>query len=111
MQAEHVELKRCDLLRLGGRLDGAAAPDFEKAMRSVIDKGRHKIVLNLAKVDYLGSAALRILISTAKECRRYNRGDVRLAEMNSRVQEVLALAGLDELFPAYATEAEAVGSF
>jgi len=108
---EHQELKRCDLLRVAGRIDSDSAPTFEQELRSALGAGRYKIVLNLKGVDYTSSAALRVLINVARECRRFNRGDVRLAEVNDRVQKVLDLAGLKELFKLYATEAEAVGSF
>lgn len=108
---EHQELKRCDLLRVAGRIDSDSAPTFEQELRSALGVGRYKIVINLKGVDYTSSAALRVLINVARECRRFNRGDVRLAEVNDRVQKVLDLAGLKELFKLYATEAEAVGSF
>lgn len=108
---EHQTLKRCDLFRVSGRIDSEAAPKFEQELRSILGAGRYKIVLNLSGVDYTSSAALRVLINTAKECRRFNRGDVRLAQLNTRVQQVLELAGLKELFKIFDTEAEAVGSF
>lgn len=109
---EHQALKRCDLFRVSGRIDSEAAPQFEQELRSVLGAGRYKIVLNLSGVDYTSSAALRVLINTAKECRRISRGgDVRLALVNTRVQQVLELAGLIELFKIFDTEAEAVGSF
>lgn len=108
---EHQSLKRCDLFRISGRIDSESAPTFEQELRSVIGAGRYKIVLNLSGVDYTSSAALRVLINTSRECRRFNRGDVRLAEVTGRVEQVLELAGLKELFKLYKSEAEAVGSF
>lgn len=108
---EHQQLRRCDLFRIGGRIDSESAPTFEQELRGVLADDRYKFVLNLNKVDYTSSAALRVLINVARECRRFNRGDVRLAEVNDRVEKVLDLAGLKELFKLYASEAEAVGSF
>ncbi len=107
----HDQLKRCDLFCISGRIDSEAAQQFEQALRTVLDAGRYKIVLNLAGVDYTSSAALRVLINTSRECRRFNRGDLRLAEVGERVKKVLDLAGITELFHLYDTEAKAVGSF
>lgn len=107
----HDQLKRCDLLCVNGRIDSEAAQQFEHALRAVLDAGRYKIVLNLAGVDYTSSAALRVLINTSRECRRFNRGDLRLAEVSEQVRKVLDLAGITELFQIYDTEAKAVGSF
>ncbi len=67
--------------------------------------------MNLAGVTYLSSAALRAMMSTWKQCRRYRRGDLRLAEVNPNIDKVLDLTGLKTQFMIYGTEAEAVGSF
>lgn len=108
---EHQPLKRCDLFRIHGRVDGETAPRLEQALRRVLANGRYKLVLNLAEVTFLSSAGLRVLINIAKECRRFNRGNLYLAAPNQRVQQVLELAGLDELFKTFPTEVEAVGNF
>ncbi len=108
---EHKQLKRCDLFTPHGRIDSSTAPQLEEALKSVMKEGRYKFVLNLSDVDFLSSAALRVLISTTKECRKFRRGDVYLAELPDKLKEVFDLAGLDELFRFFETEAEAVGSF
>ena len=61
--------------------------------------------------ETLQGAALRELISTWKTCRRWNRGDMRLAEVNPNIRKVLDLTGLSGQFMIFDTEAEAVGSF
>ena len=111
MEISTVDLKRCTLVRLGGRVDGSVAPELGSNLRSLLDSGRYKIVLNMADVTYVSSAALRELISTWKSCRRWNRGDLRLAEVAPNIDKVLDLTGLKTQFMIYATEAEAVGSF
>jgi anti-sigma B factor antagonist len=106
-----LDMKRCTLVRLGGRIDGSVAPDMGSRLRTVTDSGRYKIVVNLKDVTYASSAALRELISSWKTCRRWNRGDLRLAEINPNIDKVLDLTGLKSQFMIYETEAEAVGSF
>ena len=111
MNMSTVDLKRCTLVRLGGRIDGSVAPDMGATLRSLMDAGHYKIVLNMADVTYVSSAALRELISAWKTCRRWNRGDLRLAEVGPNIDKVLDLTGLKTQFMIYVTEAEAVGSF
>jgi anti-sigma B factor antagonist len=106
-----VDLKRCALVRLGGRIDGSVAPELGTQLRTLMDSGRYKIVVNMADVTYTSSAALRELISAWKTCRRWNRGDLRLAEVSPNIDKVLDLTGLKTQFMIYGTEAEAVGSF
>ena len=107
----HRVLAKCDVFILSGRIDGNAAPTFELAVRRAMDQGHYKIVLNLAGVNYMSSAGLRVLVSTSKECRKHLGGDVRLAEVNDRIKQVLELAGLDALYQIYDTEAAAIESF
>lgn len=111
MDISTVDLKRCSLVRLGGRIDGSVAPELGSQLRSLMDSGRYKIVVNMANVTYASSAALRELISAWKACRRWNRGDLRLAEVSPNIDKVLELTGLKTQFMLYGTEAEAVGSF
>ncbi len=108
---DHKALKRCDLFIPHGRIDSSTAPQLEEALRSVTKAGRCKIVLNLSDVNFLSSAALRVLVSTARECRKFGRGDVYLAEVPESLKEVFDLTGLDDLFKFFDTEAEAVGHF
>jgi anti-sigma B factor antagonist len=111
MEISSVDLKRCTLVRVEGRIDGSVAPDMGSHLRSIVDSGRYKIVINMSGVTYTSSAALRELINTWKACRRWNRGDLRLAEVSANVMKVLELTGLNNQIMTYSTEAEAVGSF
>jgi anti-sigma B factor antagonist len=111
MDFSTLDMKRCTLVRLGGRIDGSVAPDLGVALRGLTDAGQHKLVINMRDVTYTSSAALRELISAWKACRRWNRGDMRLAEVNPNIKKVLELTGLDSQFVMFETEAEAVGSF
>jgi anti-sigma B factor antagonist len=111
MEFSSIDLKRCTLVNLGGRIDGSVAPELGTNLRNLTDSGRYKLVLNMKEVSYTSSAALRELISTWKNCRRWNRGDMRLAEVNPNIRKVLDLTGLSSQFMIYDTEAQAVGSF
>jgi anti-anti-sigma factor len=111
MELSVVDLKRCTLLRLSGRIDGDVAPELGSHLRAIMDSGRYRIVVNLADVTYTSSAALRELISAWKTCRRWNRGDLRLAEVAPAIDRVFDLTGLKSQFMIFSNEAEAVGSF
>lgn len=111
MEISSVDLKRCTLVRLSGRIDGSVAPELGSQLREIMDSGRYKIVINMSGVNYTSSAALRELINAWKSCRRWNRGDLRLAEVTPTVDKVLELTGLKTQIDCFTTEAEAVGSF
>ena len=111
MEIKTTHLKRCDLIELSGRFDSNTAPELEEALRQSMDAGTYRIVLDMASVEFFGSAAIRALIMAFKECRRLNRGDVRLANVPERIRNVLDLAGIWPLMDTYADAAQAVGSF
>jgi anti-sigma B factor antagonist len=59
----------------------------------------------------MSSAGLRQMIETMKVCKRFNRGDLILADVPQSMKDVLELAGLTPIFKIHDTEVEAVGSF
>ena len=97
MQITTTPLKRCTLVRLEGRFDSNTSPDLQQAIRQVLDAGVYRIVLDMQEVEFFGSAAIRVLVMTYKECRRWNRGDVRLCQVPERIVRVLDLAGISPL--------------
>jgi anti-anti-sigma factor len=111
MNIETTHLKRCDLITVAGRLDSNTAPALIQALRDSMDAGVYRIVLDMAGVEYFGSAAIRALVMAYKECRRWNRGDVRLARVPDRVQHVLNLSGILPLIETFDDSVAAVGSF
>jgi len=111
MQIQTTHLKRCDLITLKGRFDSNTAPDLEQALRASMDAGVYQIVLDMVQVEFLGSAAIRVLIMAYKECRARGRGDLRLAAVPERIAQVLNLVGILPLVQTYPDTTLAVGSF
>jgi len=111
MEITTKQFKRVDLVTVGGRIDSATAPELERVLTSIVDAGRFRICMDLGNLEYLSSAGIKVLISILKTCKRWNRGDLRLANMPSRIAEVFDLAGLTPLFKIYPDTVEAVGSF
>jgi anti-anti-sigma factor len=110
LELNQQELKRVLLIEVTGRVDSTTADQLGKALNDAIDEGQNQLVLDLSKVEYMSSAGLRELVSALKRLQR-GRGDLRLAALSERVEEVLELAGLDEIFKIFETQVEAVGSF
>jgi len=104
-------LKRVSVVSIKGRVDSSNAPELESAFHSLMDNGRYRLVADLGGLEYISSAGLRVLVSTLKACRRYNRGDLRLSNVPPRIAEVLDLAGMTPLFKIFDDTVGAVGSF
>ena len=111
MEITNKQFKNCDMIALNGRVDSSTAPQLAEALEAVTGAGRHKIVLDMSELEYMSSAGFRALLSNQRECKRYNRGEIVLACVPSRVKEALELAGFTELFKTFDELVEAVGSF
>lgn len=111
MTVETIQLRRCNVIKLVGRFDSNTAPALDQALRESMAGGVFRIVLDMSGVEYFSSAAIRVLIMAFKECRRWNRGDVRLAAVPERIAHVLDLAGLLSLIQIYPDTMLAVGNF
>jgi len=105
------QLRRVDVVTVSGRIDSSTAPELDEVLGSIMEAGRFRICMDLENLEYLSSAGIKALISALKTCKRWNRGDLRLANVPLRILEVFDLAGLTPLFKTYPTLAEAVGSF
>ena len=105
------QYKRVDLVEIDGRIDSSTAPQLEQALANIIKEGRYRIVVDMSETDFMSSAGLRALLSALKQVRRFNRGDVRLANMPDKIRKAFDLAGLLEVFKVYDNGVDAVGSF
>ncbi len=111
MEITNKEFKHCDMLVLKGRIDSATAPQFSQALDTITESGRFKIVVDMSGLEYMSSAGFRALLASQRTCKRYNRGEVVLAGVPSRIQEALELAGFTELFKTFDDPLAAVGNF
>jgi len=102
--------KHCDLVKVSGRIDSSTASQLGKTLDGITNSGRFKIVLDLSEVEFMSSAGLRVLISTQKTCKRYNRGELVLALVPKRIYDALELAGFVPLFKFYDNTLDAIGN-
>jgi len=111
MQIESTMYKRCDLIKLQGRLDSASAPKLAEVIDLITDEGRYKIVLDMEELSFVSSAGLRVLINAQKTCKRYNRGEVVFTNVPVNIMSALDLAGFTVLFKIFEDTVTAVGNF
>ncbi|MBM3201076.1 MAG: STAS domain-containing protein [Chlamydiae bacterium] len=95
------------ILRPEGRLDTATVGILEKEITKHIDEQHYKIMLDFKKVDYLSSAAMRLLLGTTKKLKSLG-GKLTLAEVHEEVMEIIKMAGFDSLLSIHDKEKEAL---
>lgn len=111
MEISTTQYKRCDVIQVNGRIDSASAPDLHEAFNKFLEDNRFHIVFNMEKVNFISSAGLRVLISTQKNCKRFNRGELVLTNVPENIMAALDLAGFTSLFKIFDSEVAAVGNF
>ncbi|HYM25469.1 MAG TPA: STAS domain-containing protein [Vicinamibacterales bacterium] len=79
-------------------------------MRSLIQQGRHKILLNLGDVSYVDSAGLGEIVQAYGAVTKTG-GSLKLVNTTKRIKDLLAITKLLTVFETFDSEAEAVTSF
>jgi len=110
MDVTTQEFKHCVLVEASGRIDSQTAPRLQEAFDELLEEDRYTIVFDMSEVEFLSSAGLRVMIGVQKTCKRWNRGELILADVPERIHEALDLAGFIPLFTFYDTAIEAVGN-
>ena len=77
-------------IALEGRLDTTTSPDLEETLAASLD-GATALIFDFAKLDYLSSAGLRVLLSAQK--RMNKQGSMKLVHVNDAVKEVFEITG------------------
>jgi anti-sigma B factor antagonist len=111
MEINTTQFKRCDVVKVVGRIDSYTAPNLEEVLKSLTEQGHYKIILDLSEVDFLSSKGWWVLIETQKTVKRYNRGELILANIQDRIRESLNLVGMGSYFKVYDDITSAVASF
>ena len=89
-----------------GRIDSTTSPSLDQHLLELDSAGERRIVIDLAGVDYISSAGLRV-ISLARRIREH-KGSLALCALAGSVLRVFELAGLLSLFTVAASCEEAV---
>ncbi len=85
------------VLAPAGRIDTVTSGALEDAVRRTVDDGARELLVDLAGVEYISSAGLRVFLVLAKRMRDL-RGRVVLCGMGQPVRQVFQLAGFLPLF-------------
>ena len=80
-----------------GRVDSSTAGDLERRLLERLAEGERRVVIDLADVQYISSAGLRVLLLTLNKLRSAG-GRLVLCSMGQSVREVFELAGFTTIF-------------
>ena len=99
-----------NVLELSGRLTiGESVLSLRDAVRSAVDDGDLKFVLNLGDVSYIDSSGLGELVSIYTTVRN-KKGDVKQLKLTAKAKDLLQMTKLLTVFDSFDEEADALAA-
>ncbi|MFH1737877.1 MAG: STAS domain-containing protein [bacterium] len=95
------------VIKVKGRLDSVTAPELDRECVKSIEQGETRLILDLGELDYLSSAGLRVILSTAKKLKS-SQGTLSLCSLQEMVSEVFSVAGFSSFLPIFGSLEEAL---
>jgi len=111
MQTSLRQIGDVTVLDISGRITlGEGNVMLREIVRDLADKGSKRVVLNLAEVTYVDSSGVGELVKTHTTIRNKG-GELKLANLNKRVHDLLQMTRLASVFDIQKDEATALKSF
>src|SRR4030042_1703354 len=110
LSVDRRELEGVVLLYPRGFINAHTVRLFEGEIQAALDEGRYRIVVSGAELKYIASAGLGAIMGAVEETRT-NGGDIRLADLNETVRNILDILGFNHLYRIFPSEMEAILSF
>ena len=105
------EIEGISVVALNGRIVlGEESTALREKVKSLLDAGKKRIVLDMSNVTYIDSAGLGTLVA-AHVSAKTQGASLRLSNLGNKFHDVLQLTRLLTVFNVYDTQAEAIGSF
>jgi anti-sigma B factor antagonist len=89
---------------------GEGTEKLREIAKHLLDEGRKSILLNLSQVDYIDSSGMGELVRSLATIRK-NGGQMKLTNVNQKVQALLEATHLDRVFDIHKDEVGAVRAF
>jgi len=89
------------------RFDAYTASDVETTLKDLISKGAKKVICDFSQTDYVASAGLRVLLSSAKSLQKCG-GQILMVSMKPYVHEVFEVSGFTRIFKVFDSQEEAL---
>jgi anti-sigma B factor antagonist len=111
MQTASRQIGDISVVDVRGRITvGEGNIMLREVVTGLVENGKKRILLNLQGVEYVDSGGLGELVRTHTTLQKEG-GQLKMANVNQRVQELLKVTSLHKVFDVHKDEASAVQSF
>ena len=99
------------ILDMDGKITiGEGSVALRTAIRRLLEEGKKKILLNLARVGYIDSSGIGELVSSYTAIEK-EKGQLKLLNLTQKIQDLLTITKLLTVFDVFESEEEALGSY
>jgi len=94
----------------GEMVGGPDATQVSEKIRSLLEQGKRKFLIDMEKVEWMNSSGLGILIASLTTVKNH-QGQLKLLHVRKKPMELLQITKLDRVFEVFEDEGEAIASF
>lgn len=94
----------------GSLVGGEETDELRSAVADFVEQGTKKVIIDLAKVTYLNSTAIGVLVSAHTTFSR-NKGHVKLCNINKNINNIFVITKLTLVFDVAETREDAIKGF
>lgn len=91
------------------RIDSSNSKAFEEEAHALVNGNVSKVVIDASEVEYISSAGLRVILTTAKKAKSLG-GGLTICSAKGMAKEVLAVSGFDSIFGIHADVSAAIAA-
>lgn len=98
---------KASVIHLEGRLDSCNSAEFEDAVKQSLEPGPDKVIMNMEKVGFMSSAALRVILVLMKDAQAAN-ASVLVAAASDNINDIFRISGFQSMITSVPTLEEAL---
>ena len=99
------------ILDMDGKITiGEGSVALRTSIRRLLEEGKKKILLNLARVNYIDSSGIGELVYSYTAINK-DGGELKLLNLTQKLQDLLTITKLLTVFDVYESEADALASY
>ena len=111
MKFNHIQKNDVDIVEISGKIMGG--DDFsalDDKLYSLIGRGRTKVIIDLGSCDWINSTGLGRLIHHSTTFKN-SGGELKLARLTDKIDKIITITRLTEVFDVTDSVEEAIGRF
>ncbi len=92
-----------------GRVDGFTSPELESRISGIIERGDHNVLLDCENMEYISSAGLRVILTSAKKCQKEG-GKLTVCSLQPSCKSVMEVSGFLNMLEYHETRDAALAA-